>query len=69
MQQLRQIVKISGKQMDIEDLIGSKHPAVSFHSIAWMIISVNVTIYRTMALPESYEINHYIITTKLRSCI
>jgi hypothetical protein len=55
--------------MDIEDLIGSKHPAVSFHSIAWMIISVNVTIYRTMALPESYEINHYIITTKLRSCI
>jgi hypothetical protein len=52
--------------MDIEDPVCTKYAIASFHSIG-LLISVNVTIYRTMALPESYEINHYIITTKLRS--
>ena len=63
----RQIVKGLGKQ--IEDALYMKYAIISFHSMAWMIIFVNVTIYRTISLPESYEINHYIITTKLRRCI
>jgi hypothetical protein len=68
MLQQRQIVKISGKQIDIEDPVCTKYAIASFHCIG-LLISVNVTIYRTMAPPDGYEINHYIITTKLRSCI
>jgi hypothetical protein len=69
MLQQRQIVKSLGKHIDTED------PAFKvcyhkFHSIAWMIISVNVTIYRTIVLSESYENNHCITTTRrLRRCI
>jgi hypothetical protein len=61
----RQIVKAVGNYINRKDLVGWKYAAVSFHSIG-LPISINVTIYRTMALPESYEINHYIIATKLR---
>ena len=60
----RQIVKALGKQIDIEDIVYSKYAVVSFHSITWMLISVIVTIYRTIPLQSSG-----ITTAKLRSGI
>jgi hypothetical protein len=48
MLQQRQIVKISGKQIDIEDPVCMKYASTSFHSIVWVFISVNVTIYRLL---------------------
>jgi hypothetical protein len=65
----RQIVKGLGKQIDIEDLAYRKYVITDFHSVVWMFIAIIVTIYRTITLSESYENSHYIITTKLRSCI
>jgi hypothetical protein len=68
----RQIVVNSlGRQIGTDDLACMKYAGTSFQSIAWMLIYVNVTIYRTIALPESYENSHYImLTTKLlRRCI
>jgi hypothetical protein len=48
MLQQRQIVKISGKQMDIEDPVCTKYAIASFLHIAWMLISsIIVTINRT----------------------
>ncbi len=48
MLQQRQIVKISGKQMDIEDPVCTKYAIASFLPIAWMLISsIIVTINRT----------------------
>jgi hypothetical protein len=48
MLQQRQIVKISGKQMDIEDPVFTKYAITSFLPIAWMLISsIIVTINRT----------------------
>jgi len=49
--QRRQIFKALGKQVDTED----------FHSIAWMIISVKVTIYlqdRTNTKVSKYQSFH-----------
>jgi hypothetical protein len=64
------IVKALGSRIDVEDLVCIKYVGTSFHSIGCMLISVNVTIYRTIALPESYENNHCITITKLlRRCI
>jgi hypothetical protein len=63
------VVKALGKQMDVEDPAYRKYAIVDFHSIVWMFIAVIVTIYRTITLSESYENSHYIITTKLWSCI
>jgi hypothetical protein len=70
MLQQRQIIKTLGKQIDIEDPAYTKYDAVtSYQSITWIFISVNVTIYRTIALQESYENSHYIMTTEPRRCI
>jgi hypothetical protein len=63
-----QLVNALGKQIDIEDPAYTKYAITSFHSIG-LLISINVTIYRTIAPPDNYEISHYIISTKLRSCI
>ena len=66
----RQIVKALGKSIDdTENPLLTKYVIKGLISITWIIISVNVTIYRTIALPETYENSHYIITTKLWSCI
>jgi hypothetical protein len=68
----RQIIKAVDNHIDIKDLMGSKYSAVRFHSKAWMLISVNVTIYRTV-LPQRYQSSsrHWIVmmTSKLRSRI
>ena len=64
------VIKALGTRIGIEELVCIKYAGTSFHSIACMLISVNVTIYRTIVLPESYENNHCIATTKLlRSCM
>jgi hypothetical protein len=65
----RQIVKALGKQTDIEDSEGMKFAFTRFHSIAWMTISVNVTIYRTNTLSQGFQNSHFITTAKLRSRI
>jgi hypothetical protein len=61
MLQLRQIVKSRGK--DIEDPVCVKYAIASFHSIAWIIISVNVTIYRTVPIQRYQSTNHCILLT------
>jgi hypothetical protein len=73
MLQRRQIViKAVGKQIDIEDPVYAKDAIKSFHSITWMLISVIVTIYRTVP-PQRYQSSssHCIKTTaaKIRSRI
>jgi hypothetical protein len=68
MLQQRQIIKAFVWQVNTEYLRRIKYAITDFHSIVWVFISVNVTIYRTIALSESYENSHYIMTTKLRSC-
>jgi hypothetical protein len=50
LQKQRQIVSTVDNQIEIEDLVCTKYASTSFHSIDWMIISVNVTIYRTILL-------------------
>jgi hypothetical protein len=69
LQQRQIVVKGLGKQKDIEYPEGKKYVIISFHSITWIFIIVDVTIYRTIASPESYENSHYIMTTGPRSCI
>jgi hypothetical protein len=64
-----QIVKDLGNQIDIEGPDGMKYAITSFHSIAWLLISVNVTIYST-AFAQWYETSHSLmVTTNLRSSI
>jgi hypothetical protein len=64
-----QIVKDLGNQIDIEGPDGMKYAKTSFHSIAWLLISVNVTIYST-AFAQWYETSHSLmVTTNLRSSI
>ena len=47
--QRRQIViKTLDYQIDIEDPVCMKYASTSFHSIVWVFISVNVTIYRLL---------------------
>jgi hypothetical protein len=48
--QQRQIIKALGTQIDIEYLLCTTYAAVSFQSIAWIIISVIVTINWTVQL-------------------
>jgi hypothetical protein len=69
MLQRRQIVKALEKQIDVEDPDGINYASTSFHSIAWMFISVKVTIYRTNTPPKSCQSSHCITTAKLRSSI
>jgi hypothetical protein len=70
MLQRRQIGSEIGNQIDKEDLAYRKDAGTSFHSIAWIFISLNVTIYRTVPI-ERYQgsSSDRITTTKLRSCI
>jgi hypothetical protein len=67
MLQRRQIVKALADEIDIEDLLCMKYASVSFQSIVWIFISVNVTICRTNTLPQGFRSSHFITTTKLRS--
>jgi hypothetical protein len=51
MLQRRQIVvKALGKEIDLEDVLCIKYAITSFHSITWIPISVNVTIYQTVSI-------------------
>jgi hypothetical protein len=66
----RQIVKSLGKQIDIEDPGGKKYVITSFHSITWMLISVNVTIHMTVPILQRYQnSSHCIPTAEPRSSI
>jgi hypothetical protein len=46
------VVKALVKQIDTQGPAFTKYAIISFHSIAWILISINVTIYRTIALPQ-----------------
>jgi hypothetical protein len=59
------IVKALGKQIDIEDPAYKKYAGTSFQSIVWTLIFDLVTIKRNAAVPQRYENNHCITTTKL----
>jgi len=48
--QQRQIAKTLGKQ--IKDVVYSRSTIIRFHYFDWLIISVNVTINRTVPLPR-----------------
>ena len=48
----RQIVKVLGNQIDVEYLLFIKYTIAGFQNIARMLISVNVTIYRTVPLQK-----------------
>jgi hypothetical protein len=62
----RQIdVKAFSKQINIEDPAFTKYTIINFHSIAWRMISVIVTINRNAAVLQGYENNRCITTTKL----
>jgi hypothetical protein len=65
------VVKALGKQIDIEDPAYTKYTIVSFLPIGWMLMSVNVTIYRTVPIQRWQGSSHCIMitTTKLRNCI
>jgi len=68
MLQQRQIVKALGNQINTKDPLYIKYAITGFHSTAWMIIYVNVTIYRTVPIERCQSSNtHCIIATKLRS--
>jgi hypothetical protein len=71
MLQQRQIVKPVDNQINTGDPIYTKYPIIYFHFIAWTLISINVTTYRTNTAAKSYQSSHWImmITTKLRSNI
>jgi hypothetical protein len=64
-----QIVKDLGNQIDIEGPDGMKYAITSFHYLDWMLISVNVTIYRTNTPPQGFQSSHFITTVKPRSSI
>ena len=61
----RQIVKELGNQIDAKDPLYTKYVITDFHFIAWMIIFVDVTIYRNAEVQRRYENNRCITTTKL----
>jgi hypothetical protein len=44
------VIRGLGKQIDIEDSACTKYAGTSFQSIVWILISVNVTIYRTVSI-------------------
>jgi hypothetical protein len=49
----RQIgVKAFGTRIDLEDPAYTKYTIASFLSMAWILISVNVTIYRTVPIQK-----------------
>jgi hypothetical protein len=63
------VVKAFGTQLDIEDLVRIKYASTSFHSIAWIFIFVNVTIYKTVLIQMYQDNSNHIIITKLRRCV
>jgi hypothetical protein len=66
------VVKSLDMQIDIEDPGYIKYAYTTFGSIVWIFISVNVTIYRTIALHrDQNSSSHFMMmaTTKLRSSI
>jgi hypothetical protein len=69
LQQRQIVVKGFGTRIDIEDLVRIRYAGTSFHFIAWIFISINVTIYRTITI-QKYQgdsSSDRIIITKLRS--
>jgi hypothetical protein len=61
------VVKALGKEIDIEDPECTKYTIAI--SMAWMLISVNVTIYSTVPIQRCQDSSHCIdLTTILRSC-
>jgi hypothetical protein len=67
MLQQRQIVKALDKYVNIEDPVSTKYAITDFHSIVWMFISIDVTIYRTVLIQRYQSTSHFIMlmTTKL----
>jgi hypothetical protein len=67
--QQRQIDKALGKH--IKESKMRKDVLIRIYSIAWMLIAVNVTIYRNISLQKHQSISHCIMmmTTKPRSRI
>jgi hypothetical protein len=63
MLQRRQIVKAVDNRIDIEDPEDKKYAITTLHSIAWMFISIIVTIYRTVPLPRHQSTSHWIMMT------
>ena len=65
----RQIVKSLDNQIDVEDPGRRKYAITRIYLIAWIFISINVTLYRTAPLQRCQSSNsHWILlTTKLRS--
>ena len=63
------VVKFLGKQ--IEYPVGAKDVITSIHSLTWIFISVNVTIYRTITIQkyQGSSSSDRIIITKLRSLV
>jgi hypothetical protein len=65
------VIKALGTRIGIEDLVSIKYAGMSFHSIDWIFISINVTIDRTVPI-QTYQSSNYCTMmnmTKLRSCI
>ena len=46
------VIKGFGTQIDIDDPLCMKYASTSFHSIVWVFISINVTIYRDCITTE-----------------
>ena len=70
LQQRQIVVKGLGKQIDTQDPLRIKYTGTSFQSVVWMLISVIVTMYRTIVPSQMYQNSHCIMMiTKLRSCI
>jgi hypothetical protein len=72
MLQQRRIVKVLDNQVDIEDPRYVKDVFISFHHLDWLLISVNVTTYRTTPAQRCQTSSRHciiMITTKLRSYI
>jgi hypothetical protein len=64
----RQIVKVLDRQIDREYPVYTKYAGTNFHSVG-LLISVNVTIYRTVALQRDQNSHGIMMTAKLRNCI
>jgi hypothetical protein len=65
------VIKALGTRIGIEDLVCIKYAGTSFHFLDCILISVNVTIYRTVPM-QAYQGTNYCMMmnmTKLMSCI
>ncbi|MDF2768888.1 MAG: hypothetical protein K0S91_1723 [Nitrososphaeraceae archaeon] len=66
--QERQIIKAIDKQIDVEDSECTKYAITSFHYLDSLLISVYVTIYRTVS-EHKHETSYCITTATLRNRI